>query len=129
MMFKIELMLMLLLSLVLCASGQQPSPQPDRGQGVKITGADGKSIDLYDESHALVIGVSDYPAGSGWRSLPGVKTDIAQIDEALRKQGFNVITKLNPTQEELDKALRDFTGDYGVKARNRLPYREFVRWP
>ncbi|HKQ72316.1 MAG TPA: tetratricopeptide repeat protein, partial [Blastocatellia bacterium] len=57
---------------------------------------------------------------NGWRKLPGVKTDIEQVSEALRKQGFNVITKLNPTQEELDKALRDFTGDYGVKQRNRL---------
>ncbi|HKQ79229.1 MAG TPA: caspase family protein, partial [Blastocatellia bacterium] len=97
------------LGLLLCAFPLQSHAQTDRGQGVKITGADGTQIDLYDESHALVIGVSDYPAANGWRKLPGVKTDIEQVSEALRKQGFNVITKLNPTQEELDKALRDFT--------------------
>src|SRR5262245_47375422 len=120
MMYRKKLTHLPLLVLLLCAFQMTLHAQPDRGQGVKITGADGKQIDLYDESHALVIGVSDYPAGNGWRKLPGVKTDIEQVSEALRKQGFNVITKLNPTQEELDKSLRDFIADYGVKQRNRL---------
>src|SRR5262245_694980 len=119
--YRKKLILLPLLGILLCAFSLTLQAQGDRGQTVvKITGADGKQIDLYDESHALVIGVSDYPAGNGWPRLPGVKTDIERVSEALRKQGFNVVTKLNPTQEELDTSLRDFTGTYGVKQRNRL---------
>src|SRR5215813_14357503 len=50
----------------------------ERGQGVKIKVENGRVIDLYDESHALVIGVSDY--NNGWRKLPGVVADVALLD-------------------------------------------------
>jgi len=50
----------------------------ERGQGVKIKVENGRVIDLYDESHALVIGVSDY--NNGWRKLPGVVADVVLLD-------------------------------------------------
>src|SRR5262249_16905430 len=100
MMYRTKLILPPLLGIFLCAFPLTFQAQVDRGQGVKITGADGKQFDLYDESHALVIGVSDYPAAGGWRKLPGVKTDIEQVSEALRKHGFQAQTLLNPTRSQ-----------------------------
>ena len=39
-------------------------------------------VGLYEQSHALVIGVSDYTAG--WRRLRGVKDDVLEVSEALQ---------------------------------------------
>ena len=49
---------------------------------VEIKTAAGELVGLYEESHALVIGVSDYTAG--WRRLRGVKDDVLEISEALQ---------------------------------------------
>ena len=42
----------------------------------------GELVGLYEQSHALVIGVSDYTAG--WRRLRGVKDDVLEVSEALQ---------------------------------------------
>jgi hypothetical protein len=73
---------------------------------------------LYNESHALVIGVSEYTGG--WPQLPGVKADVQTITQALQKHGFHVVVVENPTSAELDKAYRDFIVQYGLRADNRL---------
>ncbi len=36
---------------------------------------------------ALLIGISDYPAKSGWTSI-GAALDVVLLQDALRKQGF-----------------------------------------
>src|SRR5262245_31093885 len=89
-----------------------------RGQGVKIKVETGQEIDLYDESHALVIGVSDY--NNGWKKLPGVVADVAQVSAVLERQGFNVIKLMNPTRREFDEAIQLFISQRGLKERNRL---------
>jgi hypothetical protein len=43
----------------------------------------------YERSHALVIGVSAYDAGS-WSPLRNTVQDAAQVADALTKQGFSV---------------------------------------
>ena len=43
---------------------------------------------IYEESHALIIGVSEY--NNGWSKLPGVKTDVEEVSRALEKNGFEV---------------------------------------
>lgn len=92
--------------------------QSQRGQEVRIRVESGQEIDLYDESHALVIGVSNY--SGGWRKLPGVKTDVAEISRVLQAQGFSITTVNDPTREEFDAALRRFISQYGLRERNRL---------
>ena len=92
--------------------------QNQRGNSVLVKFEDGKENDLYDESHALVIGVSNYT--QGWRKLPGVLTDVKEISRVLEAQGFKVMTLLDPTVEKFQAALRTFRSRYGLRERNRL---------
>lgn len=73
---------------------------------------------LYSQSYALVIGASKYR--NGWSELPGVLDDVKAVSAALKKQGFEITSVLNPTRDQLDKALRDFVSKNGSKADNRL---------
>ena len=49
---------------------------------VEIKTQAGELVGLYEQSDALVIGVSDYTAG--WRRLRGVKDDVLEVSEALQ---------------------------------------------
>ncbi len=49
---------------------------------IPIKDKNGTEVVMYDESHALVIGVSDYTGG--WPKLPGVEKDIILVKNALR---------------------------------------------
>jgi hypothetical protein len=96
-------------------AGQEPARgQTVRGQSVAPAAA---ALD-YDESHALIIGISHY--ANGWRNLPGVRRDVEDVRGALQKQGFRVTVKLDLNQADLDRALRDFVGAHGQNPRNRL---------
>ena len=93
---------------------------PMRGQTSQKKSAPTAStaaLDYY-ESHALIIGVSQYL--NGWRDLPGVRRDVEEVSAALQKHGFQVTVKLNLKQAELDWALRKFVGAYGQNPKNRL---------
>jgi len=91
----------------------------DRGMSLnRITTPAGEQIDLYNESHALVIGVSDYT--NGWPDLPGVKKDVSAIQTALKTYGFQIVTVEDPTFTELEQAFRDFINQYGQDSENRL---------
>ena len=60
-----------------------PLSATERGvKRVEIKTQTGELVGLYEESHALVIGVSDYTAG--WRRLRGVKDDVLEVSEALQ---------------------------------------------
>ena len=48
----------------------------------------GQQAQLYQNSHALLIGVSDYQ--NGWPDLPGIRKDMALVQEALEENGFEV---------------------------------------
>ncbi|NCD10806.1 MAG: caspase family protein, partial [Negativicutes bacterium] len=73
---------------------------------------------LYDESHALLLGESDYT--HGWSDLPGVQRDINSVEAALEKHGFSVHKHLNLTSVEIENVLNDFVYQYGQKPDNRL---------
>ena len=89
-----------------------------RAMKVVIRSKSGQQVGLYENSYALVIGISDYTGG--WSNLPGVGKDAAVVKEVLEDHGFDVIEVLNPDYEELDKAFRDFTNSYGRKLDDRL---------
>lgn len=84
---------------------------------VSLNLKDGTNIKLYDNSYALVIGVSNYKE---WPDLPGVKGDVKSVSKSLKKQGFKIIQVLDPTRNEFDAAVRDFIADYGQAENNRL---------
>lgn len=85
---------------------------------VKIFDGRGKQVGLYKESHALVIGVSNYI--NGWPQLPGVMDDVAEVKKALSHLGFAVTEVINPTRDELNKAFESFIDKYGIDKDNRL---------
>ncbi len=87
---------------------------------VIIKDRSGKQVSLYSESHALVIGVSNYT--SGWPKLESVPHDVNQIAAALKKNDFHVEKIINPTSRQLKTAFENFINKYGFNKDNRLVF-------
>jgi hypothetical protein len=89
----------------------------DRGMQPVQINIDGKPTALYSQSHALVIGISDY-----WKlsTLNGVMDDVFAVKAALENQGFDVTVKTNLTKSQLDEAFTDFISKYGQNRDARL---------
>ncbi len=85
---------------------------------VVIKDKDGNQVGMYKGSHALIIGVSDYKAG--WPDLESIPTELDDVEDALRKNGFNVERVSNPDSKELEEAFRSFINKYGYDEQNRL---------
>jgi formylglycine-generating enzyme required for sulfatase activity len=83
-----------------------------------ILDKNGRQVWLYKESHALVIGESEYTGG--WKSLPGVKVDVGLVKAALEANGFEVHVKMNPSLRELEDTIKDFIDRFGRVPENRL---------
>ncbi|MEL0161112.1 MAG: caspase family protein, partial [Deltaproteobacteria bacterium] len=73
---------------------------------------------IYAESHALVIGVSQYR--NGWSNLPGVQDDVEEVSQSLKANGFEVTTIEDPGLDELENAIEDFIFEKGTNPENRL---------
>lgn len=73
--------------------------------------------ELYKESHALVIGNSEYQF---WDKLIGVKADVPEVTKALQEQGFTVETETNLTSANLKARVEKFINDYGFQRDSRL---------
>jgi formylglycine-generating enzyme required for sulfatase activity/uncharacterized caspase-like protein len=78
----------------------------------------GTNSTLYQQSHALLIGVSAY--NNGLPVLPGVISDIAAVKSALEENGFEVSEVMDPDHSGLEDAFRKFIGRYGQSPDNRL---------
>lgn len=89
-----------------------------RGISLTIKDSQGKEVALYRESHALLIGASNY--NKGWPKLPGVKHDLNAVKGLLEKHGFHVVTVLDADRDALSKAIETFIVDYGLNADDRL---------
>ncbi|MEC7417675.1 MAG: caspase family protein, partial [SAR324 cluster bacterium] len=108
----------LLLTLAVFLSTLPDLAAESRGvKRVEIKTAAGEAIGLYEQSHALVIGVSAY---EHWPKLPGVKRDVTDVAAALEKNGFAVQTVLDPDQDALDDAFESFIEEHGGNPENRL---------
>ncbi len=108
----------IVLSVIFCS---QPSPavEADRGyQKVRILNSRGEEVNLYKESHALLIGASDYK--KGWPKLDGVKNDIQELAALLKDQGFHLVIVENPSHDQMIEAFTDFINRYGLNPDNRL---------
>ena len=88
-------------------------------KGVKLKTSGGESIIMpYANSHALLIGVSDYT--NGWPDLESIPAELAQVRSALEGHGFQVTTVMNPRGFELSQSYDDFIDRYGYEPNNRL---------
>ncbi|MFC1716681.1 SUMF1/EgtB/PvdO family nonheme iron enzyme [Candidatus Poribacteria bacterium] len=88
-------------------------------KSIVIRDRSGKQVGLYENSYALVIGVSDY--NNGWPVLPGVKKDVAAVKEALERHSFNITMVENPADcAQLDQAFTSFINRFGQSANDRL---------
>jgi len=83
---------------------------------LKFTSA--KPMAMYDESHALLIGISDY--NNGWPKLRGVPDDIKAVDAALTQAGFATEVVLDPDRTGIDRAITHFIARFGSRPNNRL---------
>ena len=91
----------------------------ERGMKPVQVRIEGTPTTLYQQSHALLIGISKYT--NGWNSLPGVSRDIPRVKTTLENNGFQVEVVMNPSnKDELDNAFSGFITKYGDKRDNRL---------
>ena len=91
--------------------------QQNRGfKPVKVKVA-GNQTTLYKQSHALVIGNSEY---EHWNRLDGVKDDVKKVKTALEENGFNVILKENLTKMQMIEEIDNFLSKYGFEEENRV---------
>ena len=85
---------------------------------IPVIDQEGNQVALYKESHALIVGVSEYLGG--WPTLLGVKRDIEQVKQALEEHGFHTVVARDPSRKELMETLEGFINQYGQQADNRL---------
>ncbi len=81
---------------------------------IKVLAASGNTErqDLRDTAAkrvAFVFVFSDYSSKASLGTLPGAKNDLSRISQAFARAGFETVTALDPTHEELEKALRTFS--------------------
>ena len=95
-----------------------------RGINVQVKDTGGTTVALYAESHALVVGVSEYT--NGWPRLRGVGEDIPAVKAALERQGFAVTVVMDPDRRQIDDAFRDFINRHGKLRDPLLDKGDFV---
>lgn len=110
--------IVVLLQLIGPATIVVEAQQETRGARLKIESQDNGEIELYEESHALLIGVINY--APGWKRLPGVEKDLIDIRQVLERHGFKVKVLMDPTRDKYDQAIREFIRERGQREHNRL---------
>ncbi|MBF0194674.1 MAG: caspase family protein [Magnetococcales bacterium] len=95
------------------------NPGLHRGIGlVAINTPSGNQINLYEGSHALLVGVSDYTAG--WPDLESIPKEMNRLETSLLKKGFSVTKIINPDSTSLKRGFENFIDKYGFESENRL---------
>ena len=107
------------IAVIVILSAQTTSAATRGIRRVVVQDSSGKTIRLYNQSHALVIGVSDYQ-DTGWPDLESVKEDVRSVRETLEMHGFNVGVSLNPNTREFIDVVENFIREYGYEEENRL---------
>ena len=107
--FVVVLLLIRISNAAAMQRGVAPTPVMDR---------EGNKVVLYKESHALIVGISQYSIG--WPMLPGVQNDIEQVEFALKENGFRTVVLSNPSHDALKKAIENFINEHGQEVDNRL---------
>ncbi|MBI4773070.1 MAG: SUMF1/EgtB/PvdO family nonheme iron enzyme [Deltaproteobacteria bacterium] len=90
----------------------------ERGIRVSARTQDGKSVPLYEDSYALVIGNGNYT--NGWDPLPGALNDVEDVARALERNGFQVTLRKDLNRDAFMLELSRFSRKYGKDEDNRL---------
>jgi uncharacterized caspase-like protein len=79
-------------------------------RGITVTAGKAENLYLYKDYYALVVGVSDYEQ---WPDLPSAGNDAREVAAKLQEIGFEVKLVLDPSAEQLRKALGDVAYEKG----------------
>ena len=79
-------------------------------RGIRVTTEQGKNVYLYDDYHALVIGVSNYEK---WPRLPNAVSDAKEVAAKLSALGFEVTLVADPTSREMETLLSKLVYEIG----------------
>jgi hypothetical protein len=113
-----KIMLQAAVFLLFLLSNYEIPAKDTRGFKQIIKSKEGNVVASYHESHALLVGISDYT--NGWPDLPNAVKDCQKIKNALMRHGFDVEIVENPTKKELHDAIRKFMYTFGIDSDNRL---------
>ncbi|MBT5495008.1 MAG: hypothetical protein HOK54_04620 [Alphaproteobacteria bacterium] len=78
-----------------------------------------ETVELYSDSHALVIGIDSYSDPS-WPRLSQARKDARKVAAALKAKGFLVTLKVDLNADDLERAFEDFFIDKGGDPDARL---------
>jgi formylglycine-generating enzyme required for sulfatase activity len=109
-----KLILLLFLSVLISFNISASS----RGLTVFIKDQSGKQVAMYTNSHALLIGVSDY--SRSWTDLETIPSELNKVASILKKQGFNVTKVIDPNSKQLKESFENFIKKYGYNTNDRL---------
>ena len=86
-------------------------------RGINVTAGKDQQLYLYKDYYALVVGISDYES---WPDLPSAGNDAKEVAAKLQEFGFEVKLVLNPSSDELRRALSDIVYEKGGEANRAL---------
>ncbi len=89
----------------------------ERGLRVILTDKPKNKV-FYKESHALIIGATNYT--QGWPSFPNIENEINKIKEILSKIGFDVEVLMDPTKSQMVSYISDFADHFGQEIDSRI---------
>ena len=96
----------------------QPAAQDSKGvESIHEVTKNGRRVILYENSYALLVGVSEYEYWDDLKSIPG---EMSLLESSLKKHGFIIQTLLNPTSSELKEKIEEFISRNGLEENNRL---------
>jgi formylglycine-generating enzyme required for sulfatase activity len=104
--------------LVMCLAPLAHASSDSRGIKITAETQSGQSLELYSNSYALLIGVSDYSAG--WPDLPKIPRELDAVEAVLQEQGFQITRVRDPDHRQLVDAFQQFIDRYGFEHNNRL---------
>jgi len=114
-----------ILSGIMGSGGARAQQQADEGgsRGVHrvtlkaVTRDEQEPIELYGESHALLIGASEY---SVWPKLSSIASELDGVEQVLSDTGFSVQRLVDPDAEALVGGVKAFIDEHGYEPQNRL---------
>jgi hypothetical protein len=103
----------------LALAGMLLQPQPVSSGPLEVKDTSGNPLFSYRSSFALVIWAGDY-RNPFWAKLNNLRAEAAQVEEALKRQNFQVTVVVNPTALELRSSMETFIQRYGFMPDSRL---------
>ena len=89
-------------------------------RGIKVTDKQGENLYLYEDYHALIVGLSN---NEWWPKLPNAANDAKEVAKKLKALGFEVKLVLDPTYREMRTVLNEMIYKMGnEKSRALLFY-------